>query len=75
MCVQVSCRDNFNLAQNVKGQHRVNVVEGLRLHTDVLSPPEQASLVSIIQGWADLGRQVTSALDLCMHAPDHHGSA
>lgn len=53
-------KKDFTHIQEVRGR-RVNVVEGLELHTNVLSPDEQRVVVRQIEDWVEQGRQVASA--------------
>lgn len=49
-------------------RRRVNVVEGLELHAEVLSAPEQALMERHIEGWVARGHAVWHGLD-CLPAP------
>lgn len=43
---------DFVKMERVRGRD-VNIVEGLALHTDILSPPEQELVVSQVARWVE----------------------
>lgn len=63
----------FEYTERVRGQE-MNVVEGLELHTQILSKDEQAVLVDTVKQWEMMGREVTFCslkYPFCLYASLH----
>ncbi|KAL0021789.1 hypothetical protein WJX77_000694 [Trebouxia sp. C0004] len=52
-----SKKHEFEKWERVKGMGSVNIVEGLELHQNVLSPEEQLKMVQTIEEWVIQGKQ------------------
>ena len=60
--LQVQANHDFQYIQEIR-QRRVNVVEGLELHANILSPHEQRAVVQRVEQWVEMGRRVRCLLD------------
>ncbi|KAL3142111.1 hypothetical protein ABBQ32_004729 [Trebouxia sp. C0010 RCD-2024] len=50
-------RNEFEQWQRVKGMGNINLLEGLELYENVLSPDEQTNMIHIIEDWVVQGKQ------------------
>ena len=60
--MQVRSKKDYRFVENTKDHGTVNTLEGLELHTPVLSRTEQLLMEEKITDWVHLGTQVGSVL-------------